>query len=311
MKPRPLLCALFAIHATASAGTTLTGIATPADPFAAARRPMTNTTLFDLALPTTNIHPFIVHHRLPSSMNTELGNLAVDGDVQLYALQFEIALNERLSIVATKDGYVEFDPDSTFSEQGGFANLGLGLKYAFLYDPANRTVVSASASFEIPTGNSDVLQGEGDGLANLMVTGLKLVDEWQFAGAAGVQLPFGNEQSTMGWLSAHASYQVCELFIPLLEMNWYHVLDPGDGTGNYPGQVAGNVPAVARFEGGDLFNLGSTNSYQSRDMVTAAVGFRSRLSEAVDVGCAYEIPLTPDDDSVMKDRVTLDLVWKF
>jgi hypothetical protein len=277
-----------------------------------ARRPITNPTLFDLALPTTNVHPIFLHHRLPSTINTAINpELPLGGDVQLYALQFEIALNERLSIVATKDGYVDFNPDNNLAKTDGFANLGAGLKYAFLLDPISQTAVSGTMTFEFPTGNSDVLQGEGDGSVNLILSGLKLVDAWQFAGAIGTQLPFSDEQSTMGWLSAHASYELCSWFIPLVEINWFHVIDSGDGTGNYPAHVGGAVPAVVRFEGGDLFNIGGLNSSDNRDFVSAAIGFRSRLNDAVDVGVAYEMPLTDDSDSMMKDRLTLDLVWTF
>jgi hypothetical protein len=74
--------------------------------FDRAIRPMTNPTLFDLALPTTNVHPIFLHHVLPDRIGLAGGATApLGGDVQLYALQFEIALNDRLSIVATKDGY--------------------------------------------------------------------------------------------------------------------------------------------------------------------------------------------------------------
>lgn len=276
--------------------------------FANARRPISNPTLFDLALPTTNLHPIFLNHRLPGTISP---GLPVGGDVQLYALQFEIALNERFSIVATKDGYVDVDPDATLSGSDGFANLGAGFKYAFLLDPESGTAASFTATLELPTGNSDVFQGEGDGLLNVMVTGLKLHEEWQFAGALGLQTPLSNQQAMNAWLSAHASYEVCDLFIPLVELNWFHVLDPGNGAGNFPNQVGGAVPAVIPFEGGDLFNLGAANAGSNRDFVTAAFGFRSRLSEQVDLGVAYEIPLTNDRDSLMKDRLTLDLVWQF
>ena len=94
-------------------------------------------------------------------------------------------------------------------------------------------------------------------------------------------------------------------------MNWFHVLDSGNGTGNYPSQVGGAVPAVLNFEGGDFFNLGAVNSNENRDFVSAAIGFRSRLSDSVDVGAAYEIPMTNDEDSLMENRVTVDLVWQF
>jgi hypothetical protein len=244
-------------------------------------------------------------------VNTILGDLPVGGDVEVYALQFEIALNDRLSIVATKDGYVDFNADETLSEETGFANLGAGLKYAFILDEASRTALSGTMTFELPTGNSDVFQGEGDGAVNLILNGLKLVDDWQFAGSIGAQIPFSDEQSTMGFLSAHASYEICQYFIPLVELNWFHVIDAGDGTGNFPSQVGGGVPAVVEFEGGDVFNLGSVNSTENRDLVTAAIGFRARISDAVNVGAAYEIPLTDEEDSVIDERVTIDLIWNF
>jgi len=292
----------------AAAGTVITETAPASDGFAKARRPITNPTLFDLALPTTNIHPLFLSHRLP---NTVSPGVPLGGDVQLYALQFEIAFNERLSLVATKDGYVDFNANGALDDSGGFANLGAGLKYAFILDPISQTALSGTMTFELPTGNSDVLQSEGNGLVNLILSGVKLVDDWQFAAAAGAQIPFSSEQSTNGWMSAHASYEVCSWFIPLVELNWFHVIEPGNGTGNYPNHVGGAVPAVIPFEGGDLFNLGAVNSGNNRDFVSAAVGFRSCLTEAATVGVAYEIPLTDDRDSLMKDRVTLDLIWTF
>jgi hypothetical protein len=282
------------------------------DGFAQARRPISNPTLFDLALPTTNIHPIFIYQGLPDQVTTAGGaKLPVGGDFEVYALQFEYALNERLSIVATKDGYIDLNPDKTLSSETGFANLGAGLKYAFILNPDTGTAVSGTATFELPTGNSDVFQGEGDGAINLILSGLKLVDQWQFAGGLGVQLPFSNEQSSTGWLSAHASYEVCKYFIPLVEVNWFHVMDAGNGTGNFPKQVGGLVPAAIDFEGGDLLNLGVDNSGSNRDFVSAAFGFRSRLSDSIDVGAAYEIPLTDDESSLMEDRVTLDLIWHF
>ena len=279
--------------------------------FADAIRPISNPTLFDLALPTTNLHPIFIYHALPESISTTAGKLPLGGEAEVYALQFEYALNDRLSIVAAKDGYVDFNPDNTLSQETGFANLGAGLKYAFLLDPVARTAVSGTLSFELPTGNSDVFQGEGQGLTNLIVSGLKLVDDWQFAGGAGLQVPFSNEQATNSWVSAHASYQVCKWFVPLVEANWFHVLDTGNGTGNFPAQAGGAVPGIVKFEGGDFFNLGASNAGANRDFVSAAIGFRSRLTDSVDAGVAYELPLTDKQDGLMKERVTADLVWKF
>lgn len=53
-----------------------------ADAFADARRPISNPTLFDLALPTTNVHPIFLHHRLPDRISTTGADLALGGDVQ-------------------------------------------------------------------------------------------------------------------------------------------------------------------------------------------------------------------------------------
>ena len=316
--PLTALGAFGFLSSLALAGSTVVDTApvATADGFAQARRPISNPTLFDLALPGTNVHPIFIYHGLPNRVNTIKAVMvdlsAVGGDVEVYALQFEIALNDRLSIVATKDGYVDFNADNDIlAETNGFANLGAGLKYAFILDEASRTALSGTMTFEIPTGNSDVFQGEGDGAVNLILNGLKLIDDWQFAGSIGAQIPFSDEQSTMAFLSAHASYELCQYFIPLVELNWFHVLDAGDGTGNFPSQVGGLVPAAVEFEGGDVFNLGAVNSDENRDFVTAAFGFRARLTDAINVGIAYEIPLTNEEDSVMDERVTVDLIWNF
>ena len=138
------------------AGSTVTDMAAPApvassDGFAQARRPISNPTLFDLALPTSNVHPIFMYHSLPDQINTTLGPVAVGGHVELYALQAEFAVNERFSIVATKDGYVEMRPDGVvLSKEGGWANLGAGVKYAFILDPVSQTAVSGTMSFETP-----------------------------------------------------------------------------------------------------------------------------------------------------------------
>ena len=87
---------LSALLGTAMAGTIVTEpAAAPATSsgFENARRPISNPTLFDLALPTTNIHAIAMYHRLPDFVNSTAGPLPMGGDVQVYALQFEIALN--------------------------------------------------------------------------------------------------------------------------------------------------------------------------------------------------------------------------
>lgn len=308
---------LLATATSGMAGTIITESVTN-DPvqssgFDGARRPISNPTLFDLALPQTNVHPIFMYHNLPNQVTTTAGPLLMGGDVQVYALQFEIAFNERLSLVATKDGYVEFNPSAAglWTSQSGFADIGLGFKYAFIYDPVNALAVSGTATYELPTGNSDVFQGQGDGILNLIVSGVKLWDEWQVAAGAGVRLPMNDQQSTSSFVSAHVSYEVSPWFIPLVELNWHHVLSPGDGRANFSQHAGGLTPVVATFEGNDLLNFGAINSSQNRDLVTTAVGFRSRLTDRIDLGFAYEFPLTSEEKGIIDDRFTVDLVWKF
>jgi len=284
----------------------------PAGGFDAARRPISNPTLFDLALPRTNVHAIYMHQNLPSQINTILGNLPLGGDLDVYALQLEYAINDRLSIVATKDGYIDFNPDSTLSSSSGFANLAAGLKYAFILDPVQQLALSGSLTIELPTGDGEVFQGNGDGAANLSTAALKLVNDWQFAGALGVHLPFDSDaESTTGFLSAHAGYNITERLYGLVEVNWYSVLSEGDGNKAFNNQAGGAVPAVANFEGGDLINLGSANGSSGGDIVTAAVGLRFKLNDMADLGLAYELPLTDEKDNLMESRITLDLVVTF
>jgi hypothetical protein len=320
MKHAPTLAlltgALAACAGTALAGTIVTEAAaapSTSSGFESARRPISNPTLFDLALPTTNLHPIFMYHRLPDFVDSTAGPLPMGGDVQVYALQFEIALSERFSIVATKDGYVDINPDSQplWGDESGFANIGAGVKYAFILDPVASTAVSGTLTFEFPTGNHDVFQGEGDGAANLIISGLKLWDDFQLAGAAGVHLAFDGQMASTSFVSAHASYEVNRWFIPLVELNWHHVLEAGNGRPNFFDQAGGGVPVVATFEGADLLNFGASNASRNRDFVTAAAGFRSRLTDAVDIGLAYELPLTSKEEGIMEDRITADLVWTF
>ena len=308
---------LGAAAATAFAGTVAPETASPmletTNSLDNAIRPMTNPTLFDLAVPTTNIHAIAMYHKLPNYVNTTIGGVPMGGHVEVYALQAELAFNDRLSLVATKDGYVRVRPDTQplWSNQSGFANIAAGAKYAFILDPAAGFALSGTTTLEVPTGNHDVFQGEGNGAVNLILSTVKVWDKFQVAAGAGAHLEFSSQLADSSFVSAHASYEVTPWFIPLVELNWFHVLSTGNGNPNFFNQAGGAVPAVATFEGNDLLNFGASNASNNRDLVTAAFGFRSRLSQDVHLGLAYEVPVTHTNDSIVASRSTLDLVWKF
>ncbi len=296
-----------------TAGEPIMAPAPSVDAFARAIRPISNPTLFDLAKPQTNLHGIFMYQNHPDMINTTAGQVPVGGDVQLYALQLEYAFNERISLVATKDGYADFNPDHTLNQARGWANLAAGVKYAFIYDEANEHILSGTATIEVPTGDDDIFQGNGNGAVNLILNDLKLWGPWQFSGSIGARLPFdGDENSTSGFLSTHVSYAVTEKFIPLIELSWFHVFSAGDGSADF-GNRQGNdlVPSIVEFEGGDLWNLGAANATNNRDQVTLALGARYLVTDRLNVGAAYELPLTDEEDGLLEDRFTLDVIWNF
>ena len=72
------------------------------------------------------------------------------------------------------------------------------------------------------------------------------------------------------------------------------------------------ISSVIAFEGGDLVNWGASNAGQNRNLVTAALGFRIRIPDSpVDLGFAWEFPLTDEEQGLMKDRFTVDMVISF
>ena len=306
-----LLTSIPSIHAGEVSKAPIEEPAPPSNPFDRAIRPITSPSLFDLAVPRTQAHFFFMQQNLPSSLSTTLGKLPVGGDFQVYALQLELALNERFSLVAAKDGYIDFNPDATLSKANGWANLSAGFKYAFLYRPEDALAAAFNLQIEAPTGNTDVWQGEGDGVAVPSVSFLKLHNRWQFAGNLGFKIPFdGDAESSTFHYNAHLSYALTDRFSPLLEVNYFRVLDEGDGGRRFDHQVDGLVPGVATFEGGDLVNYGASN-VSNKDLVTLGAGFRYRLTDNFDVGAAYEIPLTEEEENLMDSRITIDATFRF
>ena len=216
-----------------------------------------------------------MYQSMPRTINTTLGNLPLGGDFQLYGLQFEYALNDRLSINATKDGYLVFDPDNTLTKTEGFANVAAGLKYAWLLCPEKCLASNIQLIYEIPMGNSEVWQGEGDGILTPSVSTLKLAGRWQLANQFGFRIPIDNDfESTSFYTSTHVSYCLSDWIRPLAEVNWFHVIDEGNGAPRFLPQAGGAVPAIAAFEGGDLVNLGAANAGLNKNIVTGALGFR-------------------------------------
>jgi len=271
-----------------------------------------------LSNPVYNIDPRnettlrVVHLRqdLPSSIDTKLGKVGLGGELNVTAVQLTYAFNERFSIVAEKTGYIDFKPNRTLEDETGWADYGAGLKYAFIYDEANKFILSGRLFFEMSQGSRDVFQGNGSGNVTPSLHFLKGFDKLQLVGGAGVLIPFdGDEESTVLFDSWHVSYAVTPWFFPLIELNHFRVLSEGDRDEL--------VASVVKFEGGDLINFGAHRGKSNQDIVTLAFGSRFRVLQDVafiknmDIGLGYEIPLTDEKDNLMEDRFTFDVVFFF
>lgn len=271
-------------------------------------RPITSPTLVDSPDTGTTVHPLFIHQAHPDKLNTDLGKVPAGGDFQVYAVQLEYAFNRDLSLIAVKDGYIDFNPDDTLSEEEGWADLAAGLKYVF--HRTDDTVASAKLVVELPTGDDEVWQGNGDGAIDPAVAIVKKIGKLQLQGTVGYIQPIDDERSAALYDSWHASYALTDDLFPVVELNHMHVTDPGDGGKRFDPHVDGGVPSVARFEGGDLVNFGASNADDNPDFVSLALGLRYNTCKAATVGVAYEFPLTDKEDSLMDYRVTADIIIK-
>jgi hypothetical protein len=280
------------------------------DPFARFIKPVTNPVYFDEAQNISYVHVVNAYQDLPKRISTKLGRVPLNGHLNMTAVRATYAFNEKFSLIAAKDGYIDFKPEHTLDHDSGWGDISAGFKYALYYCPQEEFIVSGKLLFEFSQGTRDVFQGNGDGNAAPSVTLLKGYDKWQVMGTLGMIIPFNAKQeSTEIYQSYHVSYALTPSFFPLIELNHFCVARQG-GREEL-------VSSIAKFEGGDVINLGSQHGIDHRNLVTMAAGFRYRIFEKagvfknLDFGFAYELPITNPNDGLMDDRYTADLVLHF
>jgi hypothetical protein len=212
--------------------------------------------------------------------------------------------------VAVKDGYFDLDADRTLQDENGWADIAAGLQYSFIYEPKNNFIVTGRLVYEAPVGDDDIFQGNGDGNLAPAILFLKGWDKLQFSGTVGLVLPLDtDEENTLLYDSWNLSYAVTDVIRPLIELNHFHVLNSGDRNISQVGNQDDLVAAITTFNGVDIINLGGEHNDDNTDLVTLALGSRFRINKWLDLGAAYEIPLTNDDESLIKNRFTVDAVF--
>lgn len=250
--------------------------------------PISNPVNFEDPRINSEIRPVFMYHEL------EDGFVTAGGDVQLYALQLRLALSENLAFIATKDGFIDFNPKA-LPDQTGFANVAAGLKYSFYH--GDNSIATAGLRYEIPMGNRDVFQGNGDGQINPFISAAVALETINIIAGTGFRLPIDDDDSTFYDFDLHMDYPI-DNFFPTVELNVVHTIDGG-------GRLA------IADEGQDLFNFGSTLA-DGKTIVTASAGFRYRFCDDMDFGVAYQFPLTSGRGSNVTDwRVTADVIYRF
>lgn len=251
--------------------------------------PVTQGTTFESPVIQSQVRPFVAHTKLPAT------SVFQGGDYQLVAVQARYAVTDRLALIATKDGYIDFNPKGG-SDESGFADVAFGFKYAVVDDPDLGLLVTPGITFELDVGNHDVFQGNGDGLFHPFVSAGLDLDRLNFVGSVGYSQPVdGEEESSSVDYHFHVDYEVTDKLSPMFEVNGITYTSDG-----------GAVPF--NFEGNDLINLGSAN-VDGNTVVTGALGGRYRFEEC-SFGVAYEWPLTNRRD-LLGNRWTFDFVIPF
>ena len=253
--------------------------------------PVANPLFFESPFIESELRPIFVWHNIDKSFVTG------GGDVQVYAAQLRWAVTDRLAIIATKDGYIDFNPKTTLPHKSGFADLAAGVKYALIDNEAHEFILTPGLKIEVPTGNQRVFQGNGAGEWDLFVSAGKGFNNFHMTGSLGSRLPNDwTEETASLHYSLQADYYVCDYFIPFVVGNAFTVLNNGR-------QLPLDV------EGYDLINFGSSNA-AGFTQATVGAGFRSKLCKRLDFGFAYEIGVT-NPKGLFDDRFTVDLVVKF
>ena len=250
--------------------------------------PVSAPTLNEDPRSTTEIRPMFLYTSIANSFATG------GGHYEVVAVQARAALTDRLSFIATKDGFIWLRPDEVVPSETGFANLAFGFKGALWRDEPSASILTLGFRYEAPWGQQKVLQGKGDGLLNPFLSAAKGFGDLHLQLYTGPRIAIDGDDSTFYDLSAHVDYRFGR-FYPLAEFNWVYVLDGGR-----------RLPIDQ--EGFDLVNIGSSQA-GGGSVATTALGFRWRLTDDLDFGVAGEFPLSSDPD-IFGWRVTTDLIWR-
>lgn len=279
--------------------------------------PSTAPYLFEDPFTTTGAYFWGAWHQFPESSVFEGGNAG------LLALALRVAITERLSFVASKDGFLMIYPDNPILWQSsGAVDLAGGFKYELVRMPEVQFVLSPVLRFEAPVGSPRAFQGIGHGAALPSLSfgkgfGEIGASDLHLLGDIGVFIPFNAaHNSSYIWYDVHFDYRVADWFVPFVSLNGQSWVSDGNGelrVNTKLGELSLNTAQAALgtggFEGVDLTNLGSRDVAGSTVLV-GGVGFRIPLPHGLSISAAWQAPLT-STKYLWRQRVTTGLAWEF
>jgi len=255
--------------------------------------PVSAPVTFESPFVHTSVRPFFLWHEFPET------SIFGGGNLREHAVQARFALSDRMALIATKDGYADLNPDGG-SDEEGWLDIAGGFKYS-LVKPEDledlELTVTPGIIYEMTNGSRDVFQGNGEGVWRPFISSALGLGDFLLMGSFGADIPVDDDaESTSVDYHAHLSWEVSDLFVPLVEVNGITYVKDGD-----------RLPV--NFEAVDYGNLGST-MVDGNTIITGAIGTRVRFSEHIHFGATYEAPLTNRKD-IFDERWTVDLQFKF
>jgi hypothetical protein len=158
--------------------------------------------------------------------------------------------------------------------------------------------LSAGLRYETNAGHRGALQGNGNGVFDLFLSGgTRLGNRSHYLTSGGLILPVDSHaENQMAYWSHHLDYRILKRTYLFSELNWYNYIRDA------------NAFPVA-LEGGDLFNFGSPG-VSGNNIVTNAYGLKFKPTRHLETGVALEFPLT-ERRGILDNRITADLILRY
>ena len=275
--------------------------------------PMSAPIYFEDPFITTSLSAWGIYHQFPD------GSVFQGGDARAAALQVRVALTDRLALLATKDGYLDLRPDlNLLDSEQGFLGWGFGFKYALIQLDEPRLIVSPSIRYETTNGTRDVLQGNGEGAFVPAVSAALEAGPVNVTTSIGMRLPVdGDAESQVLFYHLLLAHPLNDWLIPFVQLGGMTYTDGGSGEtliklGNGARLSVDTVQTalgLSSFEGYDVANLGSS-TVEGDDVFSWTIGLRAQVTPNLNVGLAWERPLTKIRH-VLKQRVLVNALFEF